>query len=234
MTSEESTSNDAGRSGVRRRFSHVPPLTTAIIVVCVAMAILGRMQPQVTAELMFYPPFAFEQPYRFLTSAVLHGGFWHLVVNMYALWLIGRVLEPAFGKLRFITVYILSAIGGNAAIMLMSHLSGEWNIGAVGASGAIFGLFGALAVLYKRVNAKMSGVVSLLVINLVLGFVVPGISWESHLGGLVTGVTLTWAWLHIAERYRGKKTRWRPFFEVLATVVIFLVLVAVGFLIWVR
>lgn len=190
---------------VRRRLSNWPPISTAIIAICILMAVAGRIQPQVTVELMFYPPLASEQPYRFFTSAVLHSGFWHLAFNMYALWLVGRVLEPAFGAVRFILLYVLAAFGGNVAIMLLSNLTGEWNIGAVGASGAIFGLFGALAILYKRMKANMSGILAILGINLVLGFVVQGISWESHLGGLVVGILLTWLWIGIGSRFQGKR-----------------------------
>lgn len=208
MSTDNESLNDAGGEGqrppFRRRFAHWPPITTAVIVACAVMAVIGRMQPQVTVELMFYPPFASYQPYRFLTSAILHGGFWHLVFNMYALWLLGRVLEPALGKIRFVTLYLVAAIGGNVTIMLLSNLTGKWDIGAVGASGAIFGLFGALAVLYKKVNANMTGIIGLLGVNVVLGFVVPGISWESHLGGLLTGALLTWLWIAIAEWLRDK------------------------------
>lgn len=199
---------------VRRRLSNWPPITTAIIASCVLMAVVGRVQPQVQVELMFYPPFALEQPYRFLTSAILHSGFWHLVFNMYALWFLGRVLEPALGKIRFTTLYLVSAIGGNVAIMLLSNLTGQWNIGAVGASGAIFGLFGSLAVLYKRVNANLSGILTLLGINLVLGFTVPGISWESHLGGLVVGILLTWLWIGLGTRFRGKRPNLRKVVDI--------------------
>lgn len=210
---------------VRRRLSNWPPITTAIIAICVVMAVVGRIQPQVTVELMFYPPIAFIQPYRFLTSAVLHGGFWHLVFNMYALWLLGRVLEPALGKFRFTTLYLVSAIGGNAAIMLLSSVTGQWNIGAVGASGAIFGLFGALAVIYKRVKANMSGILTLLGINLVLGFIVPGISWESHLGGLVVGIVLTWLWIGIGSRFKGKRPKMRTVVDLAAAALVLVVLI---------
>lgn len=217
-------------NAVRRRLSHWPPITTAIILICVLMAVVGRMQPQVTVELMFYPPLATAQPYRFLTSAVLHGGFWHLVFNMYALWLLGRLLESALGKLRFLSLYIVSAIGGNTAIMLLSNLTGEWNIGAVGASGAIFGLFGSLAVLYRRVKANMSGIITLLVINVVLGFVVPGISWESHLGGLIVGSILTWLWIATGTRFKGQRQTLRKVVDIAISIAILVILLALAWI----
>ncbi len=188
--------------GARRR--PIPIVTTAIIVLCVALAIVDRLQPQVGVELLFYRPLAFDEEYRFVTSAFLHGGFWHLVFNMYALWLLGSILEPALGKIRFFVLYVLSAIGGNAAIVVLSNLTGAWNIAAVGASGAIFGLFGALLVVSRGFNRNSAGLFAVIAINLALGFVIPGISWESHIGGLLTGLALTYLWLTFARKFRGK------------------------------
>lgn len=189
---------------VRRPLSNIPPITTAIGVICVLMAVVVRLQPQVTVELMFYPPISEAQPYRYLTSAFIHSGFWHLVLNMYALWLLGRVIEPVLGKIHFLALYLVSIFGGNVAVYLLAGLTGAWNIGAVGASGAIFGLFGALVVLSKRVEANMSGILTLLAINLAFGLLVPGISWESHVGGLLVGMLLTWMWTLIFDSYRGQ------------------------------
>lgn len=193
------------RMFVRRRYH--APVTAVLIVLCGIMALVERMQPQVGVELMFYPPLAQAQPYRFITSAFLHSGFWHLVLNMYALWLLGRVLEPALGWARYLGLYLLSAIAGNAAVYVVANLTGGWNVGAVGASGAIFGLFGALMIMYRKINANMSGILIILGINLVYGFMMPGISWESHVGGLLVGALLMWVWLSIRESVHGRRTR---------------------------
>lgn len=193
------------RMAVRRR--NPAPATTVLIVACGIMALVERLQPQVGVELMFYPPLAQVQPYRFITSAFLHSGFWHLVLNMYTLWLLGRVLEPALGRVRYLALYFLSAIAGNAAVYGVANLTGGWNVGAVGASGAIFGLFGALVILSRKVDANMSGIFTILGINLVYSFVVPGISWESHVGGLIVGALLTWAWISIRESFPARRKR---------------------------
>jgi membrane associated rhomboid family serine protease len=115
--------------------------------------------------------------------ALVHGSFIHVALNMLALLLIGRSLEPLLGRWRFITLYVLSTIGGSAAVALLAPA-----IPVVGASGAIFGLFGALIVIGRHLGANIAGIAVVLGINLVIGFI-PGfnVSWQAHVGGLVTG-----------------------------------------------
>lgn len=223
---EERASGFRRRMFVRRRYH--APVTAALIVLCAVMALAERLQPQVGVEFMFYPPLAQAQPYRFITSAFLHNGFWHLVLNMYALWLLGRALEPALGWARYLALYFLSAIAGNAAVYAVANLTGGWNVGAVGASGAIFGLFGALMIMYRKVNANMSGILVILAINLVYGFVMPGISWESHVGGLLVGAFLMWLWLSIREGGQGRRTR--AFLDIASGLA---VLALTGFILWI-
>ncbi|MGO1847927.1 rhomboid family intramembrane serine protease [Microbacterium sp.] len=123
------------------------------------------------------------QPWRILTVALTHGGFMHLLLNMLALWMIGRQLEPLLGTGRFVTTYLLSTAGGSAAAALLAITTP-----VVGASGAIFGLFGCLLVIGRHLGANMTGLIVVLGINLVLGFI-PGmnVSWQSHVGGLAVG-----------------------------------------------
>lgn len=154
---------------------------------------------------MFVPPLADAEPYRFITSAFLHSGFWHLVFNMYALWLVGSVLEPAIGKARFLALYFVSAVAGNVAFLLAAQASNNWNTAVVGASGAVFGLFGALFVIAKWANMQTASILGVLGINAVLGFMLPGIAWESHLGGLLAGALL--AWLFTVTARKPKSTR---------------------------
>ena len=103
---------------------------------------------------------------------------------MITLYIVGAPLERALGPVRYLTVYLLSALGGS---LLSVWLSPQFSIG-VGASGAIFGLFGALVVLRRRVGAEAGGLAVLIGLNLVISFTVPNISWQAHIGGLVTGV----------------------------------------------
>lgn len=124
--------------------------------------------------------------YRLLTAAFLHGGILHIAFNMYILWLIGQQLERVLGHSRFLALYVLSAVGGSVA----SYLFSPFHTVSVGASGAVFGLMGALVVTGRRLRADVSQVVVLIGINTVIGFVIPGIDWRAHMGGLLVGSVL--------------------------------------------
>ena len=93
-------------------------VTRVLIAACVLLALAERFSQEITYRCIFTPALAESQPYRFVTSAFLHAGFWHIVLNMYALWLLGCVLEPMLGRWRFLALYLLSAIGGNVAVLL--------------------------------------------------------------------------------------------------------------------
>jgi membrane associated rhomboid family serine protease len=139
------------------------------------------------------------QYYRLITSAFLHGGFLHLFFNMYALLIVGPELERVLGRLRFLSVYFLSALGGStlAYVLVNPHQP------TVGASGAIFGLFGALFVVARRLGRDSTGILALIVINLVITFTVPNISWQGHLGGLATGTVLAVAYAYAPRDRRA-------------------------------
>ncbi|HEX6922104.1 MAG TPA: rhomboid family intramembrane serine protease [Actinomycetes bacterium] len=124
------------------------------------------------------------ESYRLLTAAFLHGGLLHLALNMYALYLFGPPLEGALGRVRFIALYFISALGGSAVSYAFSNPAQP----SVGASGAIFGLLGAFLVVSRRMGRDTTGVLILLAINFVYGLLVPRIDWHAHLGGLITGV----------------------------------------------
>jgi len=120
--------------------------------------------------------------YRLITAMFIHYGILHLAFNMWALWVVGRTLESALGPVRFLALYLLAGIGGNVAALLASPTSLT-----AGASTAVFGLFAAFFIILRRLGRDTSGIVALLVINLVITFTVPGVSWAGHIGGLVTG-----------------------------------------------
>jgi membrane associated rhomboid family serine protease len=121
--------------------------------------------------------------YRLFTAMFLHYGVIHLLMNMWALWVLGRNLEAALGPLRFLALYLLAGLGGNVAVYVFS----DANVPTAGASTSIFGLFAALFVLMRRLGRDTSSVVPILVINLIFTLTVPGISIAGHLGGLATG-----------------------------------------------
>ncbi|HEX5566452.1 MAG TPA: rhomboid family intramembrane serine protease [Streptomyces sp.] len=139
------------------------------------------------------------QWYRMLTAAFLHQQIWHIGFNMLALWWLGPQLEAALGRWRYLTLYLLSALGGSA----LTYLVAAQNQMSLGASGAIFGLFGATAVLMRRMNYDMRPILVLLVINLIFTFTIPNISWEAHIGGLVTGAVVAYAMVHAPRERRA-------------------------------
>ena len=111
---------------------------------------------------------------------------------MWALIFVGPALERQLGRLRYTAVYLVSALGGS----VLYYLVGPTNVEALGASGAIFGLFGAWFVLARRLRLDNRQIVILIVLNLVISFAVPGIAWQAHVGGLVAGAALTAAYAY--------------------------------------
>jgi membrane associated rhomboid family serine protease len=163
--------------------------------------------------------------YRLITSAFvapatgLSGlGFMDILFNMWALVFVGPALEGLLGRVRFLAVYLLSAVGGG----LMYYFIAAPNDPAVGASGAIFGLFGAWFVVSRRLRLDTRGIITLIAINLALSFFFHNIiAWQDHIGGLLTGALLT-----AAYAYAPRKNR--TVVQVLATVVVVaLIVVAV-------
>lgn len=169
-----------------------PQATLTLIAICVVMYVGQRTVPGLTADLQFVPVLATDEPWRALTAAFLHSptSLFHLAFNMFALYIIGGYLEPMLGKLRFVLLYLISALGGSAGVVILATVPEGWLTATVGASGAVFGLFAAVLVLNWRLGRETGGIVALLVINGVLGFILPNIAWQAHLGGALTGAAL--------------------------------------------
>lgn len=171
------------------------PLATYVLIGLCALVYVGQwlipddavFQQFAFASVYATPQYGAFEPWRMLTSAFVHsqGFVLHILLNMYMLWIFGQILEPILGRVRFLAVYLLSAIGGSAGFMLLTPTLPA--IPVVGASGAIFGLFGALLVIRSRRGGDTRQLWILIAVNGVIGFVVPGIAWQAHLGGLVTG-----------------------------------------------
>jgi membrane associated rhomboid family serine protease len=155
------------------------------------------------------------QWYRLLTAMFLHGSYIHIMFNMLSLWWIGGPLEAALGRARYLTLYFVSGLAGSA----LSYLLAASNQPSLGASGAIFGLFGATAVLMRRLNYDMRPVIALLVINLIFTFGWSNIAWQAHIGGLVGGVVIGYAMVH-APRERRTLIQYGVCALVLAAVVV--------------
>lgn len=114
----------------------------------------------------------------------------HILLNSYAIWVFGRELEPMLGPLRYLMVYLTSIIGGSVAVLWLS----DPQVPVVGASGGLFGLMGAYFVVLRTLGGNATQIFALIAVNLSMGFFVSGISWQGHLGGLVTGLAVASAY----------------------------------------
>ncbi len=164
-----------------------PTATYAILVVCVVafgLEMLTGTDSAINRFGMIGGEVAINgQWYRLVTSAFLHVNILHIAMNMYVLYIIAPVIERFLGHARFLILYVLAGLGGSVASFAFSSP----NTASVGASGAIFGLMGALLIMARRTHANISQAMSLIGLNLVFGFLVPGIDWRAHLGGLFVG-----------------------------------------------
>ncbi|WP_229399228.1 rhomboid family intramembrane serine protease [Micromonospora okii] len=155
--------------------------------------------------------------YRLVTAMFLHYGVVHLLLNMWALWVLGRSLEANLGPARFAALYLVAGFGGNVAAYLFS----AENATTAGASTSIFGLFAALIVIERKMGRDISSVLPILVINLVFTLTVPGISIPGHLGGLLTGALMA---LVLAYAPRSRRT----LFQSAGTVVLLVALLGLA------
>jgi membrane associated rhomboid family serine protease len=138
--------------------------------------------------------------WRIVTAGFLHAGLLHLAFNMYFLYFLGTLLEPAIGKVRFAVIYAVSLVGGSFGALLISP-----DAVTVGASGAVFGLMGAaiLAMRARGIDPMQSGLGMTLLLNLGITFLIPNISIGGHLGGLAAGFVTGYLLFDVAERDRS-------------------------------
>src|ERR1700730_5261858 len=151
------------------------------------------------------PPFtgagvAHGQWWRIITGGFLHENLIHIGFNMYVLYVLGQMLEPALGRLKFGLVYAVSLLTGSLGALLVSP-----HAVTVGASGAVFGLMGAAAMEMRarQIPVMQSGIGGLILINLIISFTLPGISWGGHIGGLIGGALAAIA-IQLGARYRSQ------------------------------
>lgn len=173
-----------------------PYLTYGIIAACVLGFVAQNVMPDVTRALAFVPAFSVDEPWRLVSHGFMHSGMMHILFNMYALFITGTALEPALGRLRFAGLYVASMVAGAALFAIIGGAVTATGGGlvlnsAVGASGAVFGLFGSLLIVQRRFGGDTTQLIFLLVINAAIGFFVPNIAWEAHLGGFLAGALIT-------------------------------------------
>jgi len=135
--------------------------------------------------------------WQLLTSGFLHIGPIHLAFNMIALWVIGRDLEQVLGSARFLVVYLVSLLGGSLVVYLFENPASH----TAGASGAVFGLMGGLAVVLMKLRLSPRPALTIILLNVVISVAVPNISILGHLGGLAFGAAVTAAMLYLPQRH---------------------------------
>lgn len=194
------------RGGAVARFFRLQPVTAWIITanlavyattVVQARSFLANNASPLFESTALFPPMvaARDEWWRLLTSAFQHFGPMHLVLNMYMLWILGLGIERSIGHARFLALYLGSALGGSVAVMFYSQ-----NALTAGASGAIFGLMGAYAIVAMSMRLDVKGIGLLLVLNVGVSFLVPGISLAAHLGGLAVGAVAAVALVVVPRR----------------------------------
>jgi len=203
-----------GRAAFGGLASRTAPLTMILIGVNVLLFLFQIVAPTVVTpfgrinEVLYdyanFGVFVAENGewYRLISSAFLHWDLLHLALNMFALWMIGPLIERSLGRLRFGVIYAVSLMAGSAGSMLV-----EPNAFTVGASGAIYGLLGALVILFRNrgISIWSSGLGITLLINFAFTLGIPGISIGGHIGGLVGGLLATWILVEGPSRLRNNE-----------------------------
>ncbi len=207
------------------------PVVFSLIAINVAIFVLGLTSRNVEIDLLnnfsaWTPAIEAGEWWRGLTAAFLHGGMMHILFNMYFLYIFGPRLEQQVGSVAFSGIYLASAAGGSVATFLF----GPSNAISVGASGALFGLFGAWIYAAYRQRGSAAGSAmfnqlgALLLINMALPLFIPNIDWRAHLGGLVTGIAVAFLWEQIAAgRTNAKQMRVAVAFAMLVAMLALLV-----------
>lgn len=173
-------------------------VTYSIIALCVLVFVLqlltGTFGP-VFQSLAFQGGFAAIQPWRMITSIFVHLSILHILFNMYSLYVFGPMLESMLGRARFAALFLLAGFGGSVAVLLIAP-----TVGVAGASGAIFGLLGAFFVIQRHLGGNNVQLIIVIVLNLGIGFIVPGIAWQAHIGGLVVGAVVAFIFVRTRNR----------------------------------
>lgn len=188
-----------GRQALGGRGNQTPMVTYSLIAITAFFYVIQWLPGlDATSYLAYSPLYTYGEynalgapyePWRMLTSVFTHstGFVFHILLNMYTLWIFGQMLERMLGRARFLTLYLASGLAGSLGVMFWtSH-----DTFVVGASGAIFGLMGAYLVIQRKLGGETAQLLVLVGINLVIGFL-PGmsVSWQAHLGGLLGGALL--------------------------------------------
>lgn len=204
-----------------RRGGSTPVVSYSILGLCIGIYLLQIVPGSgVTAALLYFPPLTYTEPWRMITALFVHSqnSIFHILFNMYALFLFGPILEGLLGRARFLVLYLLSGLGGSVAVLLLAPFSA-----VVGASGAIFGLFGAFFLIQRKLGGTSVQLFVVIALNFAIGFL-PGtnISWQAHLGGVIVGALV--GLIYLATRRPERKGRQITLISVLAAGLVVLTL----------
>ena len=170
--------------------SDQPRVTISLIMINLVIWLLQVIPGSTLTSTLFYAPLlTVIEPWRMITAGFVHSpdSVWHILLNAYSIYIFGRVIEPMLGPVRFLVLYLVSIFGGSAMVLWLSEPVAP----VVGASGAFFGLMGAYLIMLRAIGDNSGLLVGLIAVNLAFGFLVPGISWQGHLGGLLAGMAVT-------------------------------------------
>ena len=160
--------------------------TNALILIICAAYLAQQLIPDLQSQLLLpgldYLQYTNEW-YRLITVALTHGGLMHLGFNMYSLYILGTPIESAYGRNKFLVVFTVSLLTGSFASVFFN----TGNFVSVGASGAVFGLFGAFLIVGKTIGANIREIAIIIGLNFFIGFILGGVDWRAHLGGLLGG-----------------------------------------------
>jgi len=169
-----------------RSNSDRPIATYALIAICVVVYALQFFSGGlVTAYIALRPALLELLPWGPVTALFAHGSLIHLGLNMFSLFVLGRILEPALGRARYLALFFIAGLGGSAAVTLLA-----FDGSTVGASGSIFGMLAALVVIQRGIGGDVRQLLVILGINLAIGLVISGVSWQAHVGGIVAGAAV--------------------------------------------
>lgn len=200
-----------------------PIVTYSLIGVTVVVFLLQLLLGGILEQYLIYrPALTARQPWTMLTSLLAHQSYLHIGFNMLSLFIFGRILEPMIGKGRFLALYLISGFGGSVAVLLLAPQGG-----VLGASGAIYGLFGAFFIIQRKLGGNSGQLILLIVLNLAIGFL-PGmnISWQAHVGGLVAGALVSL----VLVNTRTRKQRPLQVGALIALVVVLIVVTVLGYI----
>jgi membrane associated rhomboid family serine protease len=211
--------------------SGAPVVTYAIIAVCAVVFIAQNLGPllgvPVTPSLVYAGAYSYPsdvsgafEPWRMLTSVFAHANIIHIALNMYTLWVFGMALEPLLGRARYLALFLISGFAGSLGVLLLASPVQP----VLGASGAIFGMFGAFFIIQRRLGGNATQILVLVALNLGIGFL-PGfnIAWQAHVGGLIGGFLVG---LIYVETRQPQRRRWQlPLLVLLCVVFVALSLI---------